>query len=145
MLVSRSTALVVLAAALMGACGSASASDSAGSFPDAPLASLPTTTQLDVELRSAPMQPPSRGANELELRVRDGAGAPRDGLTISVTPFMAAHGHGAPGVPVVTAEGGGRYVVSSLQLPMSGTWELRLVLRGEGGFEDHATTTIEMQ
>lgn len=137
--------VALLSVAFVVACSSAP-SGSAGAFPEAPLASLPTAgTQLGVEVRSAPAQPPARGLSELELRVHDGAGAPRDGLAISVTPVMAAHGHGAPGSPVVAAIGEGRYLVSELQLPMSGTWELRLALRGEGGFEDHATASIEVR
>lgn len=141
--------LSVLSFALLAACASASPSSSsegAMTFPDAPYGALATEpTHLSVELRTAPSQPPVRGTSAAELRVSDAAGIGREGLVVTVTPWMPAHGHGTAVSPVVTAQGGGVYVVENLALPMPGTWELRIAMTGEGGFEDHATTTLEVR
>lgn len=133
---------------LLSACVSAPAEETAVStgFPAPPLASLPTERGgLGVELRSAPSQPPLRGTSSVELRITDVAGSPRDGLTLDVLPWMPAHGHGAPGHPTVTAGGSGVYLVESLQFTMPGTWELRVTMRGDGGFEDHATAKLDVR
>ena len=110
----------------------------------APYAST-ATSGAAVEVSTAPAQPPVRGKVQLAVRIRDAAGAPRDGLDVSVVAFMPRHGHGSAGTPVVTPEGDGRYRVDDCALTMAGVWQLRMTMIGPDGSEDHATTTIDVQ
>ncbi len=141
-------AAAVLAALTFAGCSSnatESAPSSSAGFPADPVTTT-LTKELVVELRTAPLQPPARGSSNAEITVHDAAGAARDGLTINVTPWMPAHGHGmsSSSGPIVTALGGGIYRIDALNLPMAGLWELRFDVTGEAGFEDHATTTLEV-
>lgn len=114
-------------------------------FPDAPFVSVAAQrSSLTIDLKSAPTQPPARGSSTLELAVRDAAGAARDGLTITVTPWMTAHGHGASTKPAVTPLGGGIYRVEPLTLPMPGAWDLRIQMTGDG-VDELVTTRVEVQ
>lgn len=129
--------------ALIPACSSAT--DPTAGFPSAPYASLGSDhLALSLELRTAPTQPPVRGANLVQLRVASPQGAPRDGLALTVVPWMPAHGHGSPTKPTVTPQGSGLYEISDVNLPMAGIWELRITLAGEG-VEDHATVRLEVR
>lgn len=139
--IAVSTAVAIV----LAACTAASEPSSAERFPDAPYASFVTGDEpLAVELRTAPSQPPERGDLAIEVRVEDAAKTPRDGLSVEVTAFMGAHGHGAAGTPAVTPLGDGRYRVEHLALTMPGPWQLRLSFRGEG-IDARATTTIEVR
>lgn len=114
-------------------------------FPAAPYASFRVEgPPLTVELRTSPNQPPERGVICAELRVVDVNGAPRDGLTVDVVPWMPAHGHGSNVVPVVTPRGEGVYRVASLDLSMPGTWELRFTFKASD-LDAHATTTLDVR
>jgi hypothetical protein len=131
-----------LAVAIVGvgtaACGSSGASSNAStcsastSFPASSLASIAGTSgALHVELRSAPNQPLLSGLDCIELVVTDAqTGAPVDGLTVAMTPWMPAMGHGADVTPQVTALGDGRYVFTDVSLFMPGEWELRTQITG---------------
>jgi len=128
---------------LLGAGCSSEPAGSTTSFPDAPLATL--TTQggaFDVEVRTAPEQPPSRGLVSVEYRIKAHGGAPIDGLALAVVPYMPAMGHGASTRPSVSAEGGGRYVITGVELFMPGTWELRTQITGTQ--EDSAAPSFEI-
>jgi hypothetical protein len=115
-------------------------------FPDTPFRRLDgDPSRLAVELRTAPSQPPTRGSSSAEMTVRDASGALRDDLTLKLTAWMPAHGHGSPTTPSVIPVGNGRYRIDALDLPMAGVWELRLDISGEGGLSDHASTTIEVR
>lgn len=76
------------------------------------------------------------GVNDWTIELRDAAGKALDGATITVTPFMPDHGHGASVVPAVTALGGGRYDVARLSLPMPGVWQLTFDASVPGGTAD---------
>ncbi len=116
--------------ALLFAC--APASDGSMAFPSAPYATTQTPSgAYTIALRTAPSQPPPRGEMDLLLSVSDGAQQPVDGLTLGVVPWMPAMGHGSSIAPIVTARGGGDYLVTNVVLPMPGTWELRV--SGAGG------------
>jgi hypothetical protein len=120
-------------------------SDTSTEFPSAPYATFAVDVQpLTVELRTSPAQPPERGVMSVELRVKDAQGAPRDGLTLDVVPWMPAHGHGSSVIPLVTPEGDGVYRVDRLQLAMPGAWQLRLSMRAPD-LDAHATTTLEVR
>jgi len=134
---------LVVAAALLGACGGgAGPTDGGESFPDAPLLSLSSRSGgLHLELRSSP-QPPVRGKDAVRLTFTDDGGAPVDGLDVAVQPWMPAMGHGSSVVPTVTARGQGEYDLSNLYLAMPGTWELRMTLSGTAS--DDATPSLQI-
>lgn len=132
---------------LVAACSSSSSPDvDTGTFPRAPYAIFTSDDQrLDLELRTAPTQPPVRGEIAAAIRIRRRSdGAPVDGIMLDVTPWMVAHGHGASGERLVTPLGGGEYRVDGLRLSMAGQWELRLSLEAEG-VSSRATSTIAVR
>jgi hypothetical protein len=116
-------------------------------FPEAPFAKIVSQREgLRLDVRTAPTQPPVRGANTIELRVVDGRGAPLDGLAITVTPFMVAHGHASRAAGPATALGDGRYRVDDVMLGMAGDWTLRIAMTGAGGeSRDDATLSVEVE
>ncbi len=142
---ARAAGIASIALALLACTASSSPTTSGDAFPDAPYATLVTKALLTIELRTAPSQPPPRGESTAELRIRDVDGVPKDGLTLRVTPWMPAHGHGAPSSPVTTALGGGAYRVDGVELTMAGTWELRVEISGPDGFEDQATARVDVR
>lgn len=78
---------------------------------------------------------PAKGLNAFTLSVRDEAGAPLSGLTLTVEPFMPAHGHGTSPATftAVAVEGAeGAYRFEGVNLIMAGLWELRLSVGAEG-------------
>ncbi len=71
-----------------------------------------------------------------------GAGAPTDGLTMSIPPspaqvpadpYMPVHKHGASTIPTITPQGGGVFTVAGIDFFMGGYWELYLDLLPAGG------------
>jgi len=104
-----------LQAAVVVAC--AGCSSGTGTSADFPAAAFSTTmtdsAAMRVELRTSP-QPPTRGGIDAELTFTDAAsGAPRDGLTLQVQPWMPAMNHGAIKA-TVTPEGNGKYLVTEI-------------------------------
>jgi hypothetical protein len=98
---------------------------------------------LRVDMRTWP-QPPAMGTNALELTVTDAAdGAPRDDLTVAVSPWMPAMNHGSSAIPTVTPQGHGKYLVTEVYLFMPGLWQLRTSF--SGGVTDHVTPAVEIQ
>ena len=124
----RST--LALAGVALSACSSASTTETTG-FTASPLVTTTSTGgSLLVDVRTSP-QPPVEGMNEARVTLTDSAsGAPVDGLTMAVVPWMPAMGHGTSLVPTVKALGDGVYEVDQLSLFMGGEWELRLTLDG---------------
>jgi hypothetical protein len=136
-----SRALILATLALVASCSSESSGDGANaSFPDDPIATDTTPGGLHVVVRTAPSQPPPRGTCTVELTVTDASGAPKDGLTLDVVPWMPAHAHGASVRPTVVAKGGGNYLVTNVSLFMPGEWELRTTIAGP--VSDHAAPKI---
>ena len=82
-----------------------------------------------MELRTSP-QPPERGLDSAEFRIAGPTGAPVDALSLAVLPWMPDMGHGTSLTPVVTAQGGGVYLVDNLSLFMAGRWQLRTTISG---------------
>ncbi len=130
-----------LVAALAIGCSSSSASETT-TFTTAPYTTVKSEGGLTVEVRTSSADPPARGTVPIELYVTDAAGTPADDLTMVVVPFMPAMGHGASVKPVVKANGGGRYLVSNVNLFMAGRWELRTTFTGKTA--DHATPTLDV-
>ena len=87
-----------------------------------------------VELASSLPAPPAKGDNRWTLKVRDDHGSPVEGATVSVVPYMPAHGHGAATDPVVTPSGApGEYLADPVNLSMPGVWEITVTVAGDGG------------
>jgi hypothetical protein len=80
--------------------------------------------------------PPAKGSDSWTVQIDDAGGAAIDGLTIGVVPFMPDHGHGTTVRALVTADGGGVYVMAPLYLYMEGYWEVTLNLQPPGGTPD---------
>lgn len=82
----------------------------------------------DFKLMSATPAPPARGNNTWVLQVNaldaGVVGAPVDGATIKVTPFMPSHQHGTGVVVEITPmTEPGQYQLSPVNLWMQGVWE----------------------
>jgi hypothetical protein len=88
---------------------------------------------LQVKLLESKPGPPIKGTNELQIEVMDAGGAPLDGATVTVTPFMPDHGHGSALPPVTKPLGGGKYTVEKVYLSMSGLWRLTVSVQMPGG------------
>lgn len=101
------------------------------SFPTDPAQTVPSGSGvLALAVRTSP-QPPVLGLDDAQFTItRADDGSPVDGLTITVTPWMPAMNHGTSIVPTVTAQGGGRYLVTNLDLYMEGYWQLRTSIAG---------------
>jgi hypothetical protein len=84
---------------------------------------------LSLEVRTGPVQPPTRGLSVVTLIITDAqSGEAKDGLELSVVPWMPAMGHGTSVKPIVAAEGGGEYLVSNVNMYMGGAWDLRIAI-----------------
>ena len=70
--------------------------------------------------------PPSRpsATTPPSWRSPTARGAPVAGLTLTIVPFMPAHGHGASVDPTVSETAPGIYVATPLDFFMAGNWEL---------------------
>jgi hypothetical protein len=82
---------------------------------------------LDFKIMSATPAPPARQDNAWSVQINAIAGgAAATGATITVTPFMPAHGHGAGKTVTVTpsATDPGRYDLTPINLWMPGVWEV---------------------
>jgi len=84
--------------------------------------------KLDFKLISADPAPPARNDNTWVVQVNAMAsgvvGAPVDGATLSVTPFMPDHQHGAGKTVIVTpATDPGQYTLTPINMWMPGLWE----------------------
>jgi hypothetical protein len=129
---------LALALAACAACSSASSPSAGTSFP---FSVTSDSRSLHVELEASP--PPVVGTNTLELTVtKVSDGTPQDGLTIAVVPWMPAMDHGSS-TPTVTAEGGGKYLVTELYFFMPGTWVLKTSFSGP--VSDHAEPEFQIQ
>jgi hypothetical protein len=132
-----------LQAAVLAACaGCSSGTGPSAGFPAAPFSTIMTDSgTMRVEVRTSP-QPPSRGGIDAELTITDAStGAPRDGLTLQIRPWMPAMNHGAIQA-TVTPEGDGKYLVTEVSLYMAGLWELRTTISGP--VSDHVAPQFEI-
>jgi YtkA-like len=99
-----------------------------------------TAGSLSVKLVESKPGPPIKGTNAMTFEVRDTAGQPVDGATLTVTPWMPDHAHGTPTKPVVTPAGGGVYNVEKIYLPMAGLWQIKVAVQPAGGGPLQETT-----
>ena len=131
-------------AAVVAACaGCSSGTGPSAGFPETAFSSGMTNSgSLRVAVRTSP-QPPSRGGINAELTIVDAAtGAPSDGLTLQIRPWMPAMNHGAIQA-TVTPEGDGKYLVTQVDLFMAGLWELRTNISGP--VSDYVAPRFEIQ
>jgi hypothetical protein len=138
-------AATLAGAALLGCSGGddGDGGDGGNSFAPTPLATVSSDgAKLRIEVRTSPEQPPSRGILAVEYRITGKDGAPVDGLTLSVVPWMPDMGHGTSITPTVTAMGDGTYVISDVELFMPGQWDLRTQVTGS--LEDSVTPTFQI-
>lgn len=130
-------------AAALGGCTGESAGLQDAIFPETPLTTLTSDDgMLSLEVRTAPMQPPSRGSIEIELAITDANGEPREGLDLHVVPWMTDMSHGTSTEPEIEETGGGRYELGPVDMFMSGRWELRTTIAGP--VEDSAKIVFEI-
>ena len=134
-MVRVAAALVTIALVGIG-CGGAEAELPPPVFPAAALVTTSTAAGMTIAVWSSP-QPPAKGLAAFQFAFTDGAGAPVDGLTVDVLPWMPAHGHGGSTHPTATATAPGIFLVQPVSFFMSGAWELRTMI---GGQRDDAVT-----
>ncbi len=135
---ARAAAATCLAAAL----GCSSGTGPSADFPATAFSTIMTDSgTMRVEVRTSP-QPPTRGGIDAELTITDAAtGAPRDGLTLQIRPWMPAMNHGAI-MATVTPEGSGKYLVTEVDLFMAGLWELQTTIAGP--VSDHVAPQFQI-
>lgn len=100
-----------------------------------------TSGKLSVALRWSPATP-TKGSDAAELTILDSTGAPVEGMSVAVVPWMPAHGHGTV-APVITETTPGTFVANPVYLYMSGEWQLRMTFTGT--FDDAAVATVEIR
>ncbi len=80
---------------------------------------------LKITILDATPAPPGVGDNAWTIQVTDANGAPIDGATFSVKPWMPDHGHGSSITPQITPMSDGKYSVD-MNLFMPGLWQITL-------------------
>lgn len=133
------TALALLA----NACGGASPSSASNSFPTQSLLVLNSDSgHSQVEVRTAPDQPPTRGNVSVLLLITDATtGALQTGLDLSAVPWMPAMGHGTSVTPTIVETSPGTYDLENIFLYMPGTWQVRTDWHSS---VEHVTPTFEI-
>ena len=111
-----------LALAVLVACSSAPP-PSFGATPITTATSTACGVSFDVYSAPAPLV---RGSSSIKLVTS----TPKDGLAITIVPFMPAMGHGSATSPTVVDQGNGVYVAEDVVMPMPGTWQLRTSIAG---------------
>ena len=135
------SSLTVLGAAIFAAgCGGQAATPASPAlvFPGAPALTMASASgRLSIDLWWSPAQP-TVGYDATQLEITDATGAPVTGLTLTIVPWMPAHGHGASVEPTVTETAPGVYVATPLDFFMAGNWELMtaIVRTPDGGDGD---------
>jgi hypothetical protein len=132
----------------LAACGGGEAASPQGDA--GPFGSVTSDNKaLTLEVRTGPDQPPTRGLSTVELDITDAnSGDAKDGLELTIVPWMPAMGHGTSVKPVVAADGGGHYTVSNVNLYMGGAWDLRIAIANgpdAGDDADHATVHFKIR
>lgn len=137
-------ALPLLATLLSAACGGEQTPSQTAPllFSGAP---AETTTskrgQLSIDIRWS-WSPPVVGYDASEMTLTDGTGAPVTGLTLTIVPWMPAHGHSASVAPTVSETSPGVYVAAPLDFYMSGTWQLLTTITGS--IDDSAQPSVDI-
>jgi hypothetical protein len=130
----------------LAACGGSGSGETSREFAGPAYASAQTAEHLlALSVRFNPEATPTRGVNAVELTVVDAAGAPRDGLAVTLAPWMPAMNHGSSVQPSISAIGNGRYLAANVSMFMPGRWLLRVTLAERDSDEvDHGTLDIDI-
>src|SRR5580692_11928210 len=123
-------------------------------FPGAPALTVASASgQLTIGVWWSPAQP-TVGYDAAQLSIADATGAPVTGLTLTIIPWMPAHGHGASVEPTVSETAPGIYVATPLDFFMAGNWELMTSIArsadggadadSAGSLNDSADPTVEV-
>jgi YtkA-like len=99
--------------------------------------------QLLIDIRWS-WSPPVVGYDASEMTITDRTGAPATGLTLTIVPWMPAHGHSASVAPTVSETSPGVYVAAPLDFYMSGTWQLLTTITGTGSIDDSAQPSVDI-
>ncbi|HVT08890.1 MAG TPA: FixH family protein [Polyangia bacterium] len=140
-------ALAAVAGCAMAAglgCGGASTPQSAPLiFEGAPAVTVASASgALSVAVWWSPAQP-TVGYAAGQLAITDQAGAPVAGATLTVVPWMPAHGHGASVQATITETAPGVYTATPLDFFMSGAWVLRTRIQRSGDGESPVDDTAQ--
>jgi hypothetical protein len=147
----RRASLLALFAALAGVgCGAGATTPDMPAlvFPGPPALTVPSASgALGVAVWWSPAQP-TVGYDAAQLAITDATGAPVTGLTLTIVPWMAAHGHGSSVEPAVSETAPGVYVATPLDFFMSGHWELMSAISRPAGsaeaIDDSAEPTVDV-
>lgn len=129
-----SLSLVLLSTACAAPPGAAGA-------PWGPRTLITDRGHFTVDLELGP-DPPVAGATALRVWTEDASGV---GVSpsLTLTPWMPAHGHGVSEAPVFEPMGDGG-AVARFAWSMPGAWELRLGV-SHGGLDDAVVVAVEVQ
>jgi protein SCO1/2 len=78
-----------------------------------------------------------KGANSVDLDIRDKQGRPIAGAEVTATPWLPVDGHGVSDKPAVTKGEGGKYRIDNIIFDRNGIWDLRISVKN-GAQEDRA-------
>lgn len=97
-----------------------------------------------VEVQPAP---PDIGENVWAFRIADLEGAPLPEASISLSPFMPAHGHGTTPArfSATPLDDEGVYSCGPFDLFMPGTWQFTLTVEVEGEFIDELIWSLDVE
>lgn len=119
-------------------CTGFSACGSEGAAPNGEL--VASSGSFTGTLEASPLEV---GLNTAEVSLIDADGAPLEGATVSISPWMPAHGHGTETVEAEATDVAGAYATERLRFQMGGVWELRVhVVHGDD--EGELVATIEV-
>ena len=124
-------------AAGLGCGGSTTPQSAPLIFEGAPAVTVASASgALSVSVWWSPAQP-TVGYDAGQLAITDQTGAPVAGATLTVVPWMPAHGHGASVQASITETAPGVYAATPLDFYMSGAWVLRTRIQraGDSGSE----------
>ncbi|MFM2418131.1 MAG: hypothetical protein RL385_2854 [Pseudomonadota bacterium] len=82
------------------------------------------------------------GDNSAQITLRDAAGAALEGATVTVSPWMPAHGHGTIDVSAIEGDPG-VYGTERVRFNMAGRWELHIQVVS-GDEEGQLVATLEV-
>lgn len=88
-------------------------------------------------------------SNQLRIKIWPPAAGPNGPYTdipgtLTVTPWMPAHGHGTT-PPTITKDAIGLYTISDINLSMAGLWEIRHVFTEGSAITDELTISAEIR
>ena len=120
--------------------------DPRADFSSAPLIASSTSDSGHylIDLYTAPEQPPIAGRVAVQLRLVTAAGNALDEhIRINLVPIMPSMGHGTSEVPTAEHIGSGQFVFPSVDLFMSGRWDL--VTKIVGAEPDTITFPVDVR